>query len=107
MAGKPDIALPRKRRAVFIDGDFWHGRHFDRLLRSRPAGDYWIKKLEYNISRDKQQFEELTDTCWKVLRVWESDIKRKHSRYDSIDKIVVFFKGLASREFIYVSRFND
>lgn len=92
-AGKPDIALPRKKRAVFIDGDFWHGRHFDRMLRSRPPGDYWIKKLEYNIARDKQQADELAESGWAVLRVWESDIKRKRTRAESIDKIILFLRS--------------
>jgi DNA mismatch endonuclease (patch repair protein) len=38
--GKPDLALPRKKKAIFIDGDFWHGRDFDRIIKNRPAGDY-------------------------------------------------------------------
>jgi DNA mismatch endonuclease (patch repair protein) len=89
-AGKPDIALPRKKIAVFIDGDFWHGRQFERMLRTRPAGDYWIRKLEYNITRDKQQLETLMTSGWSVLRVWESDIKRKRTRQENVEKIIKF-----------------
>lgn len=88
--GKPDIALPRKRRAVFIDGDFWHGRHLERIQSSRLPDDYWVKKLAYNMRRDKQQMVELIDSGWKVLRIWESDIKRKKTRDSQIDKIVAF-----------------
>ncbi len=90
--GKPDLALPRKKKAVFIDGDFWHGRHFDRILKTRPEGDYWIKKLEYNMVRDKQQMIDLKKMNWSVLRVWESDIKRKRTRNYYIDLIESFLK---------------
>ena len=45
--GSPDISLPRRKRAVFIDGDFWHGRTIERLIERRGADmdDYWIKKI--------------------------------------------------------------
>ncbi|HOX41108.1 MAG TPA: very short patch repair endonuclease [bacterium] len=88
--GKPDIALPRKKKAVFIDGDFWHGRHFERIQRSRPKGDYWISKITYNIERDKKQREELRSKDWKILSVWESDIKRKRTREQALERIVSF-----------------
>lgn len=88
--GKPDIALPRKRRAVFIDGDFWHGRDFIQLSEQRKLSVFWIKKLTGNIDRDKRQLEELAQLNWRVLRVWESDIKRIRTRSAEIEKIVSF-----------------
>lgn len=90
--GKPDIALPRKKKAVFIDGDFWHGRDFSRISESRDPDDYWVKKLTRNMDRDKQQLEELAQKGWLVLRVWESDIKRKRTRTGEIDKIAGFLR---------------
>lgn len=88
--GKPDVALPRKKLAVFIDGDFWHGRDIERMTNARPADDFWVKKLTYNMDRDKRQLEELLRQGWRVLRIWESDVKRKRTRDDEIKKIVEF-----------------
>jgi len=45
IAGNPDIALPRKKKAVFIDGDFWHGYNFSKLKERLPK-KYWLEKIE-------------------------------------------------------------
>jgi len=85
-----DVALPRKKRAVFIDGDFWHGRSLERVRQQRGKEDFWTKKLVRNIERDKEQNAILTDNGWTVLRVWESDILRKRTREQSLEKIKGF-----------------
>src|SRR5690348_2503115 len=64
-AGSPDVALPRKKRAVFIDGDFWHGREIDRLLATREPDDFWITKIKSNMERDKRQRDALIESGWK------------------------------------------
>jgi len=86
-AGKPDIALPRKKRAVFIDSDFWHGRTYDKLLKNRPPGDYWVTKIARNMERDKQQREQLETQGWSVLIIWEEDIKRKRTQLETLERI--------------------
>lgn len=73
-AGCPDIALPRKQIAVFIDGDFWHGFHFVKNKSRLPEG-YWIKKIESNIARDKRIRTKLKSDGWQVLRIWEHEIE--------------------------------
>lgn len=88
--GKPDIALPRKKLAVFIDSDFWHGRDFERITRTRSADDYWVKKIARNIERDKQVRNSLITNGWKVLVVWEADIKRKRTRDATLTSIKQF-----------------
>jgi DNA mismatch endonuclease (patch repair protein) len=72
-----DVALPRKKRAVFIDGDFWHGRTLDRVIERRGPYDFWTRKLMRNIERDKQQAELLIANDWTFIRVWESDLTKK------------------------------
>lgn len=89
-AGKPDIALPRKKKAVFIDGDFWHGRDYERIVASRPAGDYWPAKIAYNMERDVRNRAELAEKGWKLLVIWESDIKRKRTRDSALEQIARF-----------------
>lgn len=91
--GKPDIALPSKKKAVFIDGDFWHGRDFERMAKDRPESDFWIKKLTYNMDRDKKQLKELGANGWLILRIWESDILRKRTQQKELEKIKKFLNS--------------
>lgn len=49
--GSPDIALPRKKIAIFIDGDFWHGYNYAKNKKRLPK-EYWRAKLEANMARD-------------------------------------------------------
>lgn len=72
--GSPDIALPRKKIAIFIDGDFWHGYRFSRE-KSRLPKKYWRAKIEGNIKRDKKNRLLLRKAGWKVLRVWEHEVE--------------------------------
>lgn len=89
--GTPDIALPRKKRAVFIDGDFWHGRTFETLKARRPdPDDYWIKKIQKNIDRDMRQEAELREAGWKTLRIRDSDLNRKSTAPEVIERIAAF-----------------
>jgi DNA mismatch endonuclease (patch repair protein) len=92
--GKPDIALPRKKKAVFIDGDFWHGRNYKHRLKGRSLNDPWIKKIERNIERDKEQIKDLKSLGWESLRIWESDILRKSTRDVELEKIKNFLMSI-------------
>lgn len=87
-AGSPDIALPRKKIAVFIDGDFWHGYRFSRY-RDRLPKEYWREKIESNIKRDKRNRRILKNEGWEVMRVWEHELKKKPF-LNTIEKIARF-----------------
>lgn len=89
--GNPDIALPRKKKAVFIDGDFWHGREYKKTVARLPGG-YWKEKIKRNYARDKKNRKELTDAGWSMLQVWESDILRKRTQQEELEKIAKFLK---------------
>jgi|SRR5579864_142107 len=76
--GKPDIVFPKAHLAVFCDGDFWHGRNWRVLRRNLARGTnagYWCAKISRNIKRDKEITSLLKRSGWRVVRVWESDIK--------------------------------
>jgi len=77
LPGTPDIVFPRQRVAVFVDGDFWHGRDWeqrkDRLTSNNNAA-YWIAKIGYNRERDRNNEVLLIDAGWKVIRLWETDV---------------------------------
>jgi DNA mismatch endonuclease (patch repair protein) len=89
--GTPDVALPRKKKAVFIHGDFWHGRNRNKTVKSNS--DYWHSKIAGNIIRDRKQKRLLEKEGWDVLVIWESDIKRKKTRNKVLEKLEVFLKN--------------
>ncbi len=70
---KIDIAFPKKKVAIFVDGCFWHGCP----LHSHKIGTneaYWQPKLEKNKTRDKSKTDELEAEGWVVLRFWEHEL---------------------------------
>ena len=85
ITGKPDIVFRRKKTVVFIDSDFWHG-HPSRYIKPKSNVSYWQEKVKRNRQRDKEVTSVLKKEGWKVLRLWESDIKRNTSK--CIKKIV-------------------
>jgi len=79
LPGKPDIVFPHAKLAVFCDGDFWHGRNWRSLQKKLKKGAnaaYWLAKIAANIKRDKRNTALLTKNGWRVIRVWETEIKR-------------------------------
>lgn len=83
--GTPDIVFRRKKVVVFIDSDFWHG-HPKRGTMPKTNVEYWSNKLKENKERDIKVDEELKKQGWKVIRLWEYDIKRNME--ESIEKII-------------------
>jgi DNA mismatch endonuclease (patch repair protein) len=87
LPGRPDIVFPRQRVVIFCDGDFWHGRDFEKLLAKLAQGHnapYWTAKIRRNVERDQQQTEALISLGWVVLRIWESDILRDVRRQATV-----------------------
>ena len=77
LPGKPDIVFVRAKVAVFMDGDFWHGRFWARDGKApKTRRRWWIRKLTRNIERDRAVNRTLRKSGWKVVRVWESEIRR-------------------------------
>ena len=75
LPGSPDIAILRHRIAIFVDGEFWHGKDWEtrkpRLQRNR---EYWIEKIEENIARDIRVDNQLRENDWISIRFWSKDI---------------------------------
>lgn len=72
--GKPDIVFMKYSLCVFLDSDFWHGWQYPRwkhLLKN----DFWRNKIEANRIRDKNTTKWLRRNGWRVLRIWEHNIK--------------------------------
>ena len=78
LPGKPDIAITKYRIAIFCDGEFFHGKDWDKLqlkLKNSNNSEYWIKKIRRNIERDMEVEREIRADDWTVIRFWGSDIK--------------------------------
>ncbi len=92
VAGKPDVVFGRARVAVFCDGDFWHGRDWAQLkqrLERRANAPYWIPKIAANRTRDVRTRTALKRAGWLVIRVWETEVRRKpFDIADAISKAV-------------------
>lgn len=88
--GKPDIALPRRRRAVFLHSAFWHGWRLPAWEHILPS-EFWRTKLRKNRKRDRLVRRQLRAQGWDVLVVWEHQINRNF--YEVLERIVTFLDG--------------
>lgn len=77
LLGNPDFVFPKLRVVVFTDGCFWHG-HDCRNTKPEDNKTYWVKKIEKNRNRDALVNEELSKKNWKVIRIWECELKKKN-----------------------------
>jgi len=98
LPGSPDIAITKYKIAIFVDGEFWHGYNWKEskthLKRNR---DYWIKKIEYNMKRDKENDKLLESDGWYVLHFW-SKMALKHTDY-CVDLIIYYIKNRKDNDF--------
>lgn len=74
LPGSPDIVFPSKKIAVFIDGEFWHGKNHKKWLPGMKP--YWIKKITGNIQRDRKNSRGLKKLGWIVIRIWEKEANK-------------------------------
>lgn len=78
LTGKPDIVFRKARVAVFCDGDFWHGRDWAQREAKLATGNnaaYWLRKIQRNMQRDLLATARLERAGWRVLRLWEGEIR--------------------------------
>lgn len=89
LPGTPDIAITKYKIAIFIDGEFWHGKSYDggdyaghkyhslkEQLSHGSHAAYWTHKIERNMQRDLQVEAELNGLGWTVLRFWSKDVMK-------------------------------
>ncbi len=76
LPGSPDIVLPRYKTVIFVHGCFWH-RHLGCKRASIPSSrqEYWLPKFERTVARDKSAKKQLHKMGWKVIIIWECELK--------------------------------
>ncbi|ALJ09726.1 MAG: very short patch repair endonuclease [Pseudomonadota bacterium] len=93
LAGRPDLTMKGRRVAVFVHGCFWHGHDCPRGSRKPKANaDYWGGKIARNRARDARSAETLTADGWRVVIVWECDLRTP----DFAARLVAEIKGQAA-----------
>ena len=75
LPGSPDIAILKHRIAIFVDGEFWHGKDWPtRKERLKSNREYWIEKIEENMARDSRNDQLLIQLGWMPVHFWEKEI---------------------------------
>lgn len=81
LPGNPDIVLPKYKTVVFVNGCFWHGHEGCRYYRLPKSNvEFWENKIKNNVARDARNEKELKALGWRVIRVWECDIRKVAGR---------------------------
>lgn len=76
LPGTPDIVLPKYKTVIFVNGCFWHGHEGCKyFVWPKDNADFWKEKIESNIMRDIRKNKELVDRGWRVITIWECEIK--------------------------------
>jgi DNA mismatch endonuclease (patch repair protein) len=75
VGGRPDISFPKRKKAIFVHGCFWHGHECraGRVPGTRP--EFWRGKLQANKDRDLRHLRALVDAGWEALVIWECELK--------------------------------
>lgn len=79
LPGHPDIVLTKYKIVIFCDGEFFHGKDWEKLklrLKKSKNSEYWITKILRNMERDEEVNKQLRSLGWSVLRFWGKDIKK-------------------------------
>ena len=87
LPGCPDIVLPKYKTVIFVNGCFWHKHDCGRFVWPSSNIEYWIPKINRNVERDEINHKKLKEMGWKVLIVWECELK-KNVRQERLEKIV-------------------
>lgn len=76
LPGHPDVVFEAERVAIFVDGCFWHGCHICNRPLPKTNADYWVRKINNNVRRASEADEKLSHDGWRVVRIWEHELKK-------------------------------
>lgn len=95
LPGKPDIVLPKYKTVIFVHGCFWH-QHKGCRKAARPTSntEFWNVKLDKNVERDKNNTLQLNKDGWKIITIWECDLKNN----ERIEKVKMELLSELSKE---------
>lgn len=87
LPGKPDIVLPKYKTVIFVNGCFWHGHEGCKyFVWPKNNAEFWKEKIDKNIVRDRTNHQLLRAQGWKIIDVWECQLK-KDSRGTALENL--------------------
>lgn len=89
LPGTPDIVLPKHHKVIFVHGCFWHqhpGCKLSKRPKSRP--EYWERKLDRNVERDKSDIAALEAQGWEVLVIWECQARNQEQLKNTVESFL-------------------
>ena len=93
LPGSPDIVLPKYKTVIFVNGCFWHGHKGCRyFVWPENNADFWREKITKNIQRDARKIALLEQAGWRVLVVWECELKKAKAE-ETLASLVLRIKG--------------
>lgn len=93
LPGCPDIVLPKYKTVIFVNGCFWHKHDCPRFVWPSSNQDYWRPKILRNVERDNQSRKDLETLGWKVITVWECELK-KNVLNETLGKLIAELKAI-------------
>lgn len=88
LPGKPDIIIKKFKTVIFIHGCFWHGHNCKAGKLPETRKEFWEKKISDNVKRDQKNIAQLSELGWKVIVIWQCQIKNKTGRNRILIEIV-------------------
>lgn len=88
LPGSPDIVFPRFKAVLFVHGCFWHRHGCKATTTPGTNVDFWRKKFDENIARDRRHIDALLNRGWRVAVIWECMLKGKSAEREAIASLV-------------------
>lgn len=93
LPGKPDIVLPKYRTVIFVHGCFWHGHEGCKyFVVPKTRTEWWLSKINRNKELDLQSTFQLQQNGWKVIEIWQCDLKKDFSE-DNLSSLIAQLKS--------------
>ena len=86
--GKPDIVLPKYKTVIFVHGCFWHGHNCPAGKLPETRKEFWEEKINGNIERDKKIKLKLEKQNWKIITIWQCELKNKGIREETLKNLI-------------------
>ena len=99
LPGKPDVVLPKYGAVIFVHGCFWHGHAGCRyFVVPKTRTEWWLEKINRNIEKDGESRSALEAIGWKVIVVWECEIRRKADAEGRLLQLAADLRSLVAGE---------
>ena len=85
---KPDIVLAKYKTIIFVHGCFWHGHNCPAGKLPETRKDFWKEKINGNVERDKKNIIELQKQGWKVITIWQCELKNKMIQEKTLKNLI-------------------